>query len=133
MGPGSPVCRGRCGKVWELEAAQSPRTTPISMGKEAQWLRRLDPHVERAGPADRWSVTREGVTVGGAPLRDPWAPQGLPLDTRACHGSGSRDVGSDRSVACTPGRRAAHLRLSNDRVLDIARRSRKGRADWFAS
>jgi hypothetical protein len=80
VGPGSPVCRGRCGRVWELEAAHPPRATPESIsGSTPLWLRTPCDR-KSAGSADRWCVTREGVTSGWAPLCDPRIPQGLPDD-----------------------------------------------------
>ena len=80
-------------------------------------------------PSVCWSFPRERVTAGGAPSRGPWAPQGLPIDTWECQPGAFSDAGREGAVVPTRLGRAAHVRRQNDRVLDIARRTRKDRAD----
>jgi len=112
-----------------LEASRSPRATPNSRAVKSRVRWATTKGEEGAGPTDRWSVTREGVTVGAAPLRDPWAPQGLPIAGPSCLADVSCDAGLGITAAHAPVGRAAHTWRLADRVLDIGQHIRKVRAD----
>ena len=82
-----------------------------------------------AGPVDHWSITREGVTFGGAPLRDPWAPRGLPVAGPFCLADASCDVGIGGAIASIVGALILRVISFYFRILDIEPRLRKVRAD----